>query len=572
MGDTSEDQRRTAPGRAAQLPTISTTLDELQRRALVMRRVRTALALLLPAEMFLYVPPPGVPSQIRPLTASLGLVAFMLLVTAASAAVHRAATDVGMLQRWAWGELAADNALCLAVLYLFAFDQFSSIWTVLVIVGLEGAFRGGLRGAMLSWAATGSVYAGIQVMAAVRFPETAPLDVGSIVFRALVTGAVAAVAGQLASQLEQAVDQHRTSEAAVAAQYADLQLIGRVSRAIAAGPEARHEVCRAVAELSGAEVVILYEPDGDLLRCTAAVGADLTRMLPFAVHDPTSGAARAFRDRTLRLVPRAQLPGTIRQAQPRTDMDKMISAAFVPVVTGGQALGALGLAFDHYLDELPPRVLAALEVLAEEAAVAITRADFTAQLADQARRDSLTGLVNRRGMEESIETEMRRSRRTRAPMTLLMIDLDGLKAFNDTYGHEAGDRLITAAADAWSARLRPTDVLARYGGDEFVALLPGCDEQLATRVAQALIDALPPGGACSVGLAEWDRAEDLDDLLKRADAALYAGKRTGGSRVVRALPAPAQPVAGATPTPAPPLPAPPIPSPRVVPIRGDRAG
>ncbi len=572
MGDRSDDQQRVAAVRAARLPATSSALDALQRRALVMRRVRTALTVLIPAEMFLYVPPPGVPSPLHPLGASLGLVAFMVLITAASAAVHRSATDVTMLQRWAWGELAADNVLCLAVLYLFAFDQFSSIWTVLVIVALEGAFRGGLRGAMLSWAATGTLYAGVQVMAAMRYPDTAPLDVGSILFRALVTGAVAAVAGQLASQLEQAVDRHRASESALAAQYADLQLIGRVSRAIAAGPEARHEVCLAVAELSGASVVMLYEPHGNVLRCTAAVGSDLTRMPPFAIDDPTSGTALAFREGVLRLVPRATLPGAFRQARPRDDMDDMVSAAFVPVMTGGEAIGALGLAFDHFMPELPARVLAALEVLAEEAAVAITRADLTAHLADQARRDPLTGLVNRRGMEESIETEMRRSRRTRTPMTLLMIDLDGLKAFNDTYGHEAGDRLITAAADAWSARLRPTDVLARYGGDEFVALLPGCDEQLATRVAQALIDGLPPGGACSIGLAEWNRAEDLDGLLKRADAALYAGKRTGGSRVVRALPAPVEPVVSGPPTAAPPLPAPQIPAPRVVPIRGERAG
>ena len=424
---------------------------------------------------------------------------------------------------------------------------------------------------MLSWAASGTVYVGIQVMAAVRYPETAPLDVGSIAFRALVTGAIAAVAGQLASQLEQAVERHRVSEAALAAQYADLQLIGRVSRAIAAGPEARTEVCRAVAELSGAVVVMLYEPHGDQLRCTATIGADLTRMPPFAQSDRTSGTAAAFRTGQLQLVPRAQLPPAFERSQPRADMDEMVSAAFLPIMTGGRPLGALGLAFDHYLAELPSRVLAALEVLAEEAAVAITRADFTAKLAEQARRDPLTGLVNRRGMEESIATEMRRAKRTRTPMTLLMLDLDGLKAFNDTYGHEAGDRLITAAADAWSARLRPTDVLARYGGDEFVALLPGCDEQLATRVAEALLVALPTGGACSVGLAEWDRTEDLDALLKRADAALYAGKRTGGGRVVRALPAP-DPVPARAPEPAPPLAAPSIPGPRVVPIRGHRAG
>lgn len=520
---------------------MTTARDELVRRALVMRRVRTVLALLLPVELYLYVAPPGVTDQLDALTVSLVLGSFMFAVTATSAAVHRRVTDTTVLRRWAWAELAADNLTALAVLQALSFDQYSANWTILAIVALEGAFRGGLRGAVGAWAISGTLYSAIQVVAAVRYPDTAPLDVGSILFRAMVTGSVAVVAGQLASQLQEAVERHRASEVALAEQYADLQLIGRVSRAIAAGPEARDAVCRAVAELSGADVVMLYEPHDDMLRCTAASGAETAQLPALALTDVTSGTARAFRTNELRLLPKAELPAAFTQAGHR--LGAPASAAFVPVVGPDGPIGALTLTFKDHLDELPRRVVAALQVLAEEAAVAITRADFTAQLADQARRDPLTGLVNRRGMQESIATEMKRSRRTRVPMTLLMLDLDGLKVFNDTYGHEAGDRLITAAGAAWSARLRPTDVLARYGGDEFVALLPGCDEQLATRVAEALIAALPPGGRCSVGIAEWDRFEDLDGLLKRADAALYAGKRGGGNRAIRAIASSSAPVA-----------------------------
>ena len=511
---------------------MTSSVEELQRRALVMRRLRVLVSGLVPALMFLYVPPPGLTNQLHPAPVSVALVIALLTVTAASAAIHRLVVTAPALHRWARLELAADTLICVAILQVFSFDQFSSIWTILVVVSLEGAFRDGRRGALTAWAASGVVYAGMQIVAGARFPETAPLDIGSIVFRAVVTGVVAAVAGQLAAQLQASVERHRLSELALAEQYADLRLIGRVSRAIAAGPEARGEVCRAVAELSGASTVLLVEPDGDVLRCTAAAGCATGQLAPLSLADDTSGAVRAFLAGQTTMSRAAELPLTVDPSHAGVGG----SAAYIPVRSGDTSIGALCLTFDQQMDRLPDRASAALQVLAEEAAVAITRADLTADLAEQARRDVLTGLVNRRGMEESLETEMQRARRTRAPLTVLMLDLDGLKIFNDTYGHEAGDRLIAAAARAWLERLRPTDVLARYGGDEFVALLPGCDEHLAMRVADALLVSLPPGGACSVGLAEWDGRETVAALLGRADTALYDGKRAGGGRAIRALP------------------------------------
>ncbi|MCA1713182.1 MAG: sensor domain-containing diguanylate cyclase [Actinobacteria bacterium] len=308
-----------------------------------------------------------------------------------------------------------------------------------------------------------------------------------------------------------------------------------MSRAIAAGPEARREVCRAVAELTGAELVMLYEPDDVFLRCTAAAGCANRLLPPLELGDQTSGIARAYRTGRLELTPDAVLPDAFARTPA---LVRAASAVFVPVIRDDVTVAALGLTFPTRTEELTPRVCAALEVLAEEAAVAIVRADLTASLASEARRDRLTGLVNRRGLEEALETEMQRARRTSAPLAVLMLDLDGLKVFNDTYGHLAGDRLISAAAAGWRSRLRPTDVLARYGGDEFVAVLPGCDEARALRVADALLAALPPGARCSVGAALWDFREEADGLLSRADTALYSGKRAGGGRAVPAVPAP----------------------------------
>lgn len=525
---------------------------ELQRRALVMRRIRVILAVLVPVEMFLYIPPPHMVSPLRPLPASLGVAGALLAVTALSALVHRRVRDAARLTDWASVELVADVAICLGVLQLFAFDQLSSIWTVLVIVVLEGAFRASLRGAVAVGAGGYAVYAGIQVYAAHAFPLTAPLDLGSIVFRALVVGTVAVVAGQLAAQLEAAVERHRRSEIALAEQYADLRLIGRVSRAIAAGPEARLDVCQAVAELTDAAVVLLYEPAGAELRGTAAAGCPLETLPILTMDDEVSGTVEAFQTgrrvhRAVARVPRAVASAANFPAATAT------STTFVPVLQDGRAIGVLVLAFTTHLAEVPARVLAALDVLAEEAAVAIARADTSVRLAEQARRDPLTGLVNRRGLHEALEVQLAQADSTSAPLSLVMLDLDGLKAFNDSRGHQAGDALLTAVAAAWRSRLRPGDVLARYGGDEFVVLLPGCTAADALQLAASLLVDLPPGGRASAGVAEWDGAENHAGLIARADAALYAGKRSGGGRAVESaggtvvpLPRPAGPAAHVT--------------------------
>jgi GGDEF domain-containing protein len=508
-------------------------VEDLQRRALVMRRIRAVIAALIPVEMFLYVPPPNVASSLHARTASVVSVTAIVAVITMSAIVHRRVVDPVALIRWGRIELVADAVIALGLLQIFAFDQFSSIWTVLVIVVLEGAFRESLRGAIATWAGVNIVYAGIQVHAASAFPESAPLDVGSIVFRALVVGVVAFVAGQLASQLEAAVERHRRSELALAEQYADLKLIGRVSRAIAGGAEARADVCQAVAELSGADVVMLYEPMGDELHGTAVSGCSLDVLPVLSLDDPVSGTAEAFH--TQQLVHRrvARVPEAVAAAADFPAATAK-SSSFAPVLRDGQSIGVLVLTFNSEIDALSPRIAAALEVLAEEAAVAIARADAALALVDQARRDPLTGLLNRRGWEDALTAEIARAARHHNPLSMLVLDLDGLKVFNDTAGHQAGDELLQATAGRWQDRLRPTDVLARYGGDEFVVLLPGCDEAAALHVARGLLADMPPGGLCSAGAAQWDGCETGPMLVARADAALYDGKRAGGSCAVPA--------------------------------------
>ncbi|HKT01957.1 MAG TPA: GGDEF domain-containing protein [Rugosimonospora sp.] len=154
-----------------------------------------------------------------------------------------------------------------------------------------------------------------------------------------------------------------------------------------------------------------------------------------------------------------------------------------------------------------------------------------------ASRDGLTGLVNRRAWDSLLAEGLERGHRDGVPTTLAILDLDHFKRYNDSNGHQAGDRLLKAAAAAWTAQLRQVDVLARYGGEEFIALLPGCPAPAATEVLERLRAATPDGQTISAGIATWDGRETADQLVARADAALYQAKSGGRDRSVVAQPA-----------------------------------
>jgi diguanylate cyclase (GGDEF)-like protein len=161
--------------------------------------------------------------------------------------------------------------------------------------------------------------------------------------------------------------------------------------------------------------------------------------------------------------------------------------------------------------------------------------------------DGLTGIANRRYFDVAIDRELRRAQRSNGPLSLLFIDIDSFKAYNDHFGHQQGDTCLVTVAKALASQLkRPADVAARYGGEEFAAILPDTTAEQARTVANTIREhiaslglehapaATRPYVTLSIGVASFDKdtLNDTAALIEAADKALYAAKRGGRDKVV----------------------------------------
>ena len=209
----------------------------------------------------------------------------------------------------------------------------------------------------------------------------------------------------------------------------------------------------------------------------------------------------------------------------------------LPIRAHGGTPGLVTLRGSRRLKETSGQRQARL--LADTIGLAVVNLRLRDTLRDQSTRDSLTGLHNRRYVEETLAHELARADRSADPLALLMVDLDHFKHVNDTFGHAAGDRVLQSVADLLRRHVRAGDVVCRYGGEEFALVMPGASAELALERAEALrraahAVALPGPGptngvlTLSVGVAVFpDHARQAADLVVSADDALYAAKRGG---------------------------------------------
>jgi diguanylate cyclase (GGDEF)-like protein len=154
------------------------------------------------------------------------------------------------------------------------------------------------------------------------------------------------------------------------------------------------------------------------------------------------------------------------------------------------------------------------------------------------RTDRLTGIANRRKLEEALQTEVLRARRYGKPFSVIMVDVDHFKNVNDAYGHHTGDVVLNALAAKLALKARETDIVGRWGGEEFLIVCPETETAVGLALAERLRGEFSEGTiaeagrvTCSFGVASFHLGDDMSTLIARADSALYRAKDNGRNRV-----------------------------------------
>jgi diguanylate cyclase (GGDEF)-like protein len=293
-------------------------------------------------------------------------------------------------------------------------------------------------------------------------------------------------------------------------------------------------LCTAARQVAGAQVAYIAEPTrrGDELVISAVASRPALAGHTVPVDGEESLTAQVYL--TGQAVHVTDVDGDPAVRPMLRDIAGARSAHLRPIRRGEHVVGVLVLGWSARHAELAEDRRQIVAMLAEQAARAIGRDAHYAILQRQARTDELTALPNRRAWDEAMQREMARSQRSGEPLCVALLDLDHFKAYNDTYGHQAGDAHLRRTAAAWRRELRATDILARYGGEEFGVLLPDTDVEQAQEVLDRVRESTPNAQTASAGVVLYDQREPVESLVARADAALYRAKHAGRGQTVLA--------------------------------------
>lgn len=224
----------------------------------------------------------------------------------------------------------------------------------------------------------------------------------------------------------------------------------------------------------------------------------------------------------------AQAPIAIR---PWVDEFNIKSLAIYPLLARQGSVGVMNLTAHDRPVHFSADEIEAMSAIALQAAAVIEHLRLLEQVRRQAERDGLTGLYNRRVLTDALQREFDATMRNGNPLAVILLDVDGMKRLNDSRGHAAGDMHLQRVAAALTATFRLTDIIARYGGDEFLVLMPATDGATAVDLGRQFLSVIASeetGVGASIGIAVApEDAETAADLLSAADAAMYTAKRSG---------------------------------------------
>jgi diguanylate cyclase (GGDEF)-like protein len=290
--------------------------------------------------------------------------------------------------------------------------------------------------------------------------------------------------------------------------------------------------------------ISLYDANTRRHSVRRAVGEDADRFAGLTFRDNTSLTAMAVKNRHYLpyrgdFDPKQQTVYTR-----RANLRSVQSLLILPLVVREDAIGTLAIAA-HRRDAFTDTVRRTLQVLANQLAVSLANAASVRRLEEMATTDGLTGCLNKRAFLIELDQKLRAAQRFERPLSLIVTDIDHFKSVNDTYGHATGDVVIRELGEILRGMKRDTDVVARFGGEEFCVLCEETDTDGAVQLAERVREAL---GACefkseigklqvtcSLGVATFPAdAGDTNALFEAADKALYAAKHGGRNQVQRA--------------------------------------
>ena len=317
-------------------------------------------------------------------------------------------------------------------------------------------------------------------------------------------------------------------------------LHSQLSTSVELNEVSRH-ILMVMASLTDSKAAMLYGDLGDSYEIITSFGVDLTEQVPQKINLRQGLLNHAMQ--TGQILPISPSRDGLEWLQLSTPLGQFRpqNITIIPLMTKERAVGLALIASDR--DRITPQQFEILETLRSHAAPYLQNSILHRKMQDLAAIDDLTRILNRRFGVQRLKEEFSRSTRHGIPISVMMIDIDHFKNFNDDFGHDAGDAILKMVSKTIENNIRSGDVACRFGGDEFMIIIPGTGQKDAIRLAERLrrnveTTDLPYGqqslsATLSIGIASWpmNSISISDELYNAADKALYSAKNAGKNRI-----------------------------------------